>query len=329
MLSIIEDNFVSLWKLRFSLIGTLALIIGLSTLFFMVIMSLAGVNLMLLPFLVVIFNIVQWLIAPYLIDAMYRVKEVKASEDPALHEIVDRLSKKSRIKKPKLMKAKMPIPNAFAYGSPLTGSRVAVTTGLLETLETEEVEAVIGHELGHLKHRDVQVMMFVSILPAIFYFIGYSMLLSSMFSRRDTRNSGGAVIIGIASFCIYMILTLFTLYLSRIREYFADRHSASIVEDGPRKLSEGLAKIVNSTNKMKRSRRDTSGSNSFKALFISDPDRAELDSAALTQFGRGMGDRKLVEAVLRRKVTSFDRIMEVFSTHPNIVKRLRALQELD
>lgn len=329
MLSIIEDNFVSLWKLRFSLIGTVALIIGLSTLFFMVIMSLAGVNLMLLPFLVVVFNIVQWLIAPYLIDAMYRVKEVKASEDPALHEIVDRLSKKSRIKKPKLMKAKMPIPNAFAYGSPLTGSRVAVTTGLLETLETEEVEAVIGHELGHLKHRDVQVMMFVSILPAIFYFIGYSMLLSSMFSRRDSRDSGGAAIIGIASIFIYWILTLFTLYLSRIREYFADRHSASIVEDGPRKLSEGLAKIINSTNRVKRRRRDASGFNSFKALFISDPDRAELDSASLTQFGRGMGDRKLVEEVLRRKVTSFDRIMEVFSTHPNIVKRLKALQELD
>jgi len=329
LLSIIEDNFVNLWKLRFSLIGTLALIIGLSTLFFMVIMSLAGVNLMLLPFLVVIFNIVQWLIAPYLIDAMYHVKEIKSSEDPALHEIVERLSKKSRIKTPKLMKAKMPIPNAFAYGSPIAGSRVAVTTGLLETLETEEVEAVIGHELGHLKHRDVQVMMFVSILPAIFYFIGYSMLLSSMFSRRDTRDSGGATVIGIISIFIYWILTLFTLYLSRIREYFADRHSASIVEDGPRKLSEGLAKIVNSTNKMKRSRRDTSGSNSFKALFISDPDRAELDSAALTQFGRGMGDRKLVDEVLQRKVTSFDRIMEVFSTHPNIVKRLRALQELD
>jgi heat shock protein HtpX len=329
LLSIIEDNFVSLWKLRFSLIGTLALIIGLSTLFFTVIMALAGVNLMLLPFLVVIFNIIQWLIAPYLIDAMYRVKEVKASEDPALHEIVERLSKKSRIKKPRLMKAKMPIPNAFAYGSPIAGSRVAVTTGLLETLETEEVEAVIGHELGHLKHRDVQVMMFVSILPAIFYFIGYSLLLSSMFSRRDSRDSGGAAVIGIISIFIYLILTLFTLYLSRIREYFADRHSASIVEDGPRKLSEGLAKIVNSTNKMKRSRRDTSGSNSFKALFISDPDRSELDSAALTQFGGGMGDRKLVEAVLRRKVTSFDRIMEVFSTHPNIVKRLRALQELD
>ena len=329
MLSITGDYLVSLWKLRFSLIGTLALIISLSTLFFAVILSLAGVSIMLLPFIVVIFNIIQWLIAPFLIDAMYRVKEVKPQEDPELHEMVERLSKKSKIKKPKLMKAKMPIPNAFAYSSPLTGSRVAVTTGLLETLDSDEVEAVIGHELGHLKHRDVQVMMFVSILPAIFYFIGYSMLLSSMFNRRDSRDSGGAVIIGIASIILYWILTLFTLYLSRIREYYADRHSASIVEDGSRKLSEGLAKIVNSTNNMKRGRRDKGGSNSFKALFISDPDRSEIDAAELQQLGiGGMGDRKLVEEVLHKKITTFDRVMEIFSTHPNIVKRLRALQEI-
>ena len=330
VLSFIEDNFVSLWKLRFSLIGTLAAIIGLSTLFFTFIMALAGVDLLLMPFLVIIFNIIQWLIAPYLIDAMYRVKEITASENPALHAMVDKLSKKSRIKTPRLMKAKMSIPNAFAYGSPIAGSRVAVTTGLLETLDVEEVEAVIGHELGHLKHRDVQVMMFVSILPAIFYFIGYSMLLSSMFSRRDSRDSGGAAIIGLASILIYWILTLFTLYLSRIREYYADRHSATIIDDGSRKLSEGLAKIVNSTNRVKQnSRKKSTGSSSFKALFISDPDRSEVDSAALAQLGKGMDDRKLVDEVLRRKVTTFDRIMEVFSTHPNIVKRLRALQELD
>jgi heat shock protein HtpX len=281
-----------------------------------------------MPFIVIIFNIIQWLIAPYIIDTIYRVKEVNLHEDPGLHQIVEQLSQKSKIKKPKLMKAKMSIPNAFAYSSPLTGSRVAVTSGLLETLETEEIEAVIGHELGHLKHRDVQVMMFVSILPAIFYYIGYSMLLSSMFSRRDSRDNGGAAIIGIASILIYWVLTLFTLYLSRIREYYADRHSVSIVEGGSRKLSEGLAKIVHSANKMKKRPRNTGSSNAFKALFISDPDRAEIDSAALVQFGSGMGDRKLVEEVLRKKVSGFDRIMEIFSTHPNIVKRLRTLQEI-
>jgi heat shock protein HtpX len=286
---------------------------------------------LLLPFIVIAFNIIQWLISPYMIDAIYRTKEVTRQEDPELHNMVDRLSQKSKIKKPKLMKAKMKIPNAFAYSSPIMGSRVAVTTGLMETLDAEEVEAVIGHELGHLKHRDVQVMMFVSILPAIFYYIGYSMLLSSMFNRRDSRDNGGAAIIGLASILIYWVLTLFTLYLSRIREYYADRHSASIVEDGPRKLSEGLAKIVNSTNNMKNMRRktrDTGGSNSFKALFISDPDRAEIDAASLRHIGADLGDRHLVEEVLRRKVTTFDKIMEVFSTHPNIVKRLKALQQI-
>jgi heat shock protein HtpX len=174
-------------------------------------------------------------------------------------------------------------------------------------------------------------MMFVSILPAIFYYIGYSMLLSSMFSRRDSRDSGGAAIIGIASLILYWVLTLFTLYLSRIREYFADSHSASIVDDGSRKLSEGLAKIVHSTNRLKSRRRnvkDTGGSNSFKALFISDPDRSEIDSFALRQIGTGVGDRRLVEEVLRRKITTFDKIMEIFSTHPNIVKRLKSLQQL-
>ncbi|MGQ9459907.1 MAG: zinc metalloprotease HtpX [Candidatus Bathyarchaeaceae archaeon] len=319
---------MSLWKLRFSMLGTLAAIIGLSTLFFMVILSLAGVSLIILPFIVVIFNIIQWLIAPYLIDAMYRVKEVKKSEDPELYGMVEKLSKKSGIKMPKVMKANIPIPNAFAYGSPIAGSRVAVTNGLLETLEPEEVEAVIGHELGHLKHRDVQVMMFVSILPAIFYYIGYSMLLSSMFRSRDERGGGGAALIGIASIFVYWVLTMFTLYLSRLREYFADRHSASIVEEGPRKLSEGLAKIVHSTSRVKKIRRDTNSFNSFKALFISDPDHAELDSASLGQMGTRAVDQKLVEEVLRRRVTTFDRIMELFSTHPNIVKRLKALQEL-
>ena len=60
-----------------------------------------------MPLIVIVFNIVQWLIAPYIIDAMYRVKEVQMSEDPALYRMVERLSQKSRIKKPKLMKAKI------------------------------------------------------------------------------------------------------------------------------------------------------------------------------------------------------------------------------
>jgi len=289
-----------------------------------------GVNLIVLPFFVVIFNIIQWLIAPYLIDAMYRVKEASKSENPQLYSMVERLSQKSGLKMPRVMIANIPVPNAFAYGSPIAGTRVAVTSELLKTLEEEEVEAVVGHELGHLKHRDVQIMMFVSILPAIFYFIYITMFWSSMFgSRRDQRGgSAAAALIAIGSLFAYLILTVFTLYLSRLREYYADRHSASIVEEGPRKLSEGLAKIVNHTSRMKHRRRNVGSFSSFKALFISDPDRAEADALSITQAGALMADRKLVEQVLRKEVTFFDRLGELFSSHPNIVKRLKALQEL-
>ena len=318
---------MSLLKLRLSVVGTLAIIIGLSTLFFTVLLSWTGAfSFTTLALFVIVINIIQWLLSPYLIGAIYRVKEVTESDDPELHAMVERLSQKSGIAKPKVMKANIPVPNAFAYGSPIAGSRVAVTTELLKTLEFEEVEAVVGHELGHLKHRDVQVMMFVSILPALFYYIGYSMLLSSYSSREE--RGGGAALIGIASMALYWVLTMFTLYLSRLREYYADRHSASIVNDGSRKLSEGLVKIVRSTGKLKRSRRNTGGSSSLKSLFITDPDHAESDVVSIARVGRQATDQRLVEDILQRKVTSGDRILELFSTHPNIVKRLRALQEL-
>jgi len=318
---------MSIWKLRASVIGTLAIIIGLSTLFFTVILTLLGTfNITTIIIFVVIFNIAQWLIAPYLIDAIYRVKEAKTNENPKLYSMVESLSRKSGIKTPRVMIANMPMPNAFAYGSPIAGKRIAVTSELLTTLNDEEVEAVIGHELGHLKHLDVQVMMFVSILPAIFYYIGYSMLLSSMYRRSD-RDSGGGAAIGIAAIAIYWILTLFTLQLSRTREYYADRHSASIVENGPHKLSVGLVKIVNSTERMRRTRRGTSIShlNSLKALFISDPDTSSADARQLAH----LQDSELVEKVMQKQITTFDRIQEALSTHPNIVKRLRALKELE
>ncbi len=317
---------MSLWKLRLSMVGTLAIIIGLSTLFFTVILSLmSSLSLITLGILIVAFNIFQWLISPYIIDALYRVREIPEHENPKLHETVENLSRKSGIKKPRLMLAQIPIPNAFAYGSPIAGNRVAVTDGLLKTLEYEEVEAVIGHELGHLKHKDVQIMMFVSILPAILYFIGFSLMLS-MYGRRR-NGGGGTALLGIGFMIFSWILNMFILYLSRLREYYADRHSIAIVDDGPRKLSEGLAKIVHATRNARRNKKKTQQLNAFKALFIADPDRAETDSITLSHVSVS-SDQKLVQNVLSRKITTMDRIVEVFSTHPNLVKRLRALQEL-
>ena len=316
---------MSIWTLRLSILGTLAAIIGITTLVFTAILNAIGAfSIFTLILLIIPFNIIQWLIAPYMIDAFYRVKEVSPTEEPELHRVVERLSARSGIKKPKVMVAHIPIPNAFAYGSPIAGTRVAVTTELLKTLDMEEVEAVLGHEIGHLKHRDVQVMMFVSILPAIFYYLGWSLLWSRMYSREE--RGGGAVALGLASIIVYWVLTLLSLHLSRLREYYADRHSVSIVDDGARKLSEALAKISMYTSRVRKD--VVSNFSSFKALFISDPERARSDALVFARERLYSSDYRLVERILRRKITMWDRIVELFSTHPNIVKRIKALQEM-
>jgi Zn-dependent protease with chaperone function len=78
---------------------------------------------------------------------------------------------------------------------------------------------------------------------------------------------------------------------------------------------------------MGRFRRGKRNTSSFKALFITDPDRAEIDSAAISTMAHS-GDQQLVQEILSKKLTTTDRIMEIFSTHPNIIKRLKTLQEL-
>jgi heat shock protein HtpX len=308
--------------------GTLAAIIGLSTLVLAAILLLVGtLDLITLGIVVVVFNIGQWLLSPYIINAIYRTRELPENENPKLHEIVENLSRKSDIKKPKLMLAQIPIPNAFAYGSPIAGKYVAVTSGLLKTLDYGEVEAVLGHELGHLKHRDVQVMMFVSLLPALLTYIGYSLMLSSMYRSGGKNEGGSAALLGIVFMLFSWVLNMFILYLSRLREYYADRHSATIVDNGSQKLSEGLAKIVNATRNMKRTRKETQNLNAFKALFIADPDHADADSIAISSMS-SQSDQRLVQEILLQRLTMIDRVTEIFSTHPNIVKRLRALQEI-
>ncbi len=317
-------------KLQLTAAGTLALLIALSTLFFAIILSYMGItNLFSLISMVLLFNIGQWLFAPYMINAMYRVKEATGPETAGLRNIVESLSQKLGVGTPKVMIADIPIPNAFAYGSPISGSRVAVTTGLLRELQGEEVEAVLGHELGHLRNRDVQTMMLASVLPAVFYFIARSMMMSAYYggSRDRESGSGMSMLLGTASMIIYYVLNLVVLRLSRLREYYADQRSVSVVDDGARKLSEALAKISSSSSAMRLSRQAPRSLNSFKALFIEDPDSAARDEAAISQFGRFGTDQQLVQSVLSRQVSAIDQLLELFSTHPNMVKRLRALQE--
>lgn len=314
-------------ELRLSMLATLTIIIGLSTLVLTGVMLYFGVfNIVAVGIIVVVINIAQWLFAPYLLGAVYKIRKISQTENPQLHQIVNSLSQKCHIKTPQLMLAQIPVPNAFAYGSPLTGSRVAVTPGLLTALNTDEVEAVLGHELGHLRHRDVQVMMAVSVLPSIFMYAGYSLMWSGMASSGGSRRSSGGngAIIGIGLMGFGYLLTFFTLWLSRIREYYADRNSVQVVDNGAWKLSTALAKIVSASKKTSRSRGQgpqQKGVSAFKCLFISDPGNSD-------QAARNVDASLMVQEILSRRITDADKLAEAFSTHPNITKRLRALQQL-
>jgi heat shock protein HtpX len=316
-----------LWKLRITMATTVALIIAITTLGFTAILWwFDALDLTSLIAMVFLFNVGQWLLAPYLVNFMYKVKK---ADDPKLQQSLETISKNSGIKTPQLMISKLSIPNAFAYGSPLTGNMVAVTDGLLTALEPDEVEAVIGHEIGHLKHRDMQVMMVVSFLPSLFYILARSLLYSSWFGESNKKNNNaGLALVGGLSMVTYFILTLLNLRLSRQREYYADRHSATVIPDGAHKLSTGLAKISSETWRKQHNGTKIADSG-FKTLFIADPDRAGIDTAELQAEKTGEADADFVDAVMRRRVTGFDTFLELFSTHPNIVKRLQALKTLE
>ncbi len=314
---------VPLWKLRLSMIGTFAIITSIATLILVAVLTALNISFFgiygILGF-VVFFHVLQWLMGPYIIDAVYHVRPLSEREAPELHRVVKRLAKESGLKNaPKLMIAEIDIPNAFAYGNFLTGYRVAVTRGLVDSLPMEEVEAVIGHELGHLKHRDVVVMLMISIIPAIIYYIGYILYISGWFGgyRRESRGGGVYLfLIGIALMAVSFLLNLFVFYMSRLREYYADAHAALTVRNGARKLQRALARIMLISGRISRYLGETSKSyNQFKMFFIADP-------------GKGVKSRfignidELVETIKRQKPNILE---ELFSTHPHPAKRLKYL----
>ncbi len=321
---------MGLWRLRLTILGTLALIIGFTSLIVVVVLNYLGItDIIVVGSLVVFFNVIQWLIAPFIIDLVYKVREPARGELEWLKEAVERISRRSGIKPPRLLIAEIPIPNAFAYGSPIAGSRIAVTRGLLEALPPSEVEAVVGHEIGHLKHRDVAIMMLVSVLPALVFTIGRWLMIAGLYgSRRSERNEGALFAIGAGLIVASWLLNLMILGLSRLREYYADAHSAMVVEDGARKLQLALTRITLATSSMRFRGVDPSSYSHFRALFITDPIRAVSDAEEIRSLS---GDKWLmveVEKLKSKELSIWESIAELFSTHPNIVKRLRALDEL-
>ena len=241
-----------------------------------------------------------------LVLASTRAREVTPQEQPRLHNIVEGLSIAAGIPKPKVYLIPEQAPNAFATGRNPEHSSVAVTEGLLTTMNRVELEGVIGHELSHVVDRDILVGTVVATL------VGAVILISEFFMRSwwwggvrgrrgGDRGGGGIEAIIFAVGLVLLILApiigqIVRLAVSRQREFLADAQGALLTRYPPG-LASALRKIGAASGIPMRS-----ANNATAHLWLNQPSRIQ---------GEGMGP-----------------LEKLFSTHPPIEERIRRLEEM-
>lgn len=272
----------------------------------------------------------QYLIGPAMVQATMRVKWVSENEEPELHRMVSDLAEKAGIPKPKVGISQIAVPNAFAFGKSLRDGRVCVTSGIRGLLSKDELRAVLGHEMAHLKHRDMIVITILSAIPLILYWIAMRMMWGGSLGDRR-RDGGAAALIGLGAMLFYFLTNLLVLYGSRIREYYADQGS---VEFGnpPHFLASALYKLVYGSARS-RGQEDLKRVEGVKAFFLNDPSRARTELTELAQIDTDMSGtidgNELMEIRQKGvKISAAERMMELFTTHPNMVKRIKHLASL-
>ncbi len=273
-----------------------------------------------------IFIFVQYMIGPKIVEWTMRIKYVDRNQYPALHNIVEELSRRANIPKPRIGISYTSVPNAFAFGRSLKDGRVCVTQGILNLLDEDELKAVLGHELTHLKNRDVLFITVLSVIPMLLYLLARSLIFQSFFSRRR-EGAGYLILVGLGAMILYFLTNLLVLYASRIREYFADRGSVAL-GNSPHKLASALYKLVYGT--LRTPKEEVKMCEGLKAFFLNDLSKAHKEIKELAELDldrSGTIDPYELAQLRESKVrlTFADRLMEALSTHPNMLKRIKQL----
>jgi heat shock protein HtpX len=267
-------------------------LLALIYLAFLTILFAFGIGYTGLIFVAAILLFLQYYFSDKIVLFASRAKIVSESEAPELYSMVRELTMLANLPMPRIAIVDTPVPNAFATGRNPKNAVVAVTTGLLKTLNAEEIKAVLGHELSHVKNRDVAVITIASFLSTVAWFVMRWAMFAGMFGSR--REGSANLIIFAVSALVWLVSFLLIRALSRYREFAADMGSAVLTRN-PKALISALLKI---SGRMERIRpeylKEAEGLNAFYII----------------------------------PALSKESILSLFSTHPPIEKRIERLEKI-
>ena len=279
------------------------LMLALMYVAFMGLLFWAGISPIFILILAVIMAAFQYFGSDKIVLMTTGAKEVSAEQEPRLHATVERLAAMAEMPKPKKIAIMdTHVPNAFATGRNPKNAVIAVTRGLLVRLDEKEVEAVLGHELMHVKNRDVMVLTWASIIVIMAGFLMQMLFWMSLFGGfggRGRQGGGGQTMmimlaVYVGTIAVYYISQLLIMALSRYREFSADRGGA-ILTGAPGQLASALSKI---------------NDDMFK---IPEKDMRQVEHAS---------------AFFIIPALKGDKMASLFSSHPKIEQRIERLQNM-
>jgi heat shock protein HtpX len=276
-------------------------ILALLYIVFLSALAYVGVDFISITIVASVMILAQWYFSDKIVLWSSGAKIVTRDQYPRLHDVIERIIARNNLPKPKIAVINTRMPNAFATGKGKRSSVVAVTTGLLDLLDTEELEGVIAHELTHIRNRDVLVLTLASLFSTVaWYLMQFGFYSGGMgygygYGGRDRNNAGGLAIVVIVAMLTWIISFLVIRAISRYREFAADRGSAQMTGK-PVKLANALMKISGNMNRMPT--KDLRQAEGLNAFFI-------IPAA------------------------SGSTIVNLCSTHPPVEKRIEKLMEME
>ncbi len=217
-------------------------------------------------------NIFSYVKSDSIAIKMTRSKIIEKSDNPRFYDIVEKVSRQAGIPIPRVGIMPTDVPNAFATGKDENHAVVVATSGILQMLNDDELEAVIGHEISHITHKDILISSIAATIATLISYIGNVIIFSEFFGGIGERNSNSGIILLIAAILIPVGAMFVQLGISRDREAYADEGSVRLIKK-PDELISSLKKIsdVNIARRkpiLNRNTRKNPQPGAYSSLFI-------------------------------------------------------------